>query len=75
MNRTKIALKGTYISIFFTVIQGLLTFWRTRIIITTYGTDVNSISAAATQVFSYLVLFESGLGAAYLFKNVSTICK
>lgn len=68
MNRTKIALKGTYISIFFTVIQGLLTFWRTRIIITTYGTDVNSISAAATQVFSYLVLFESGLGAAYLFK-------
>lgn len=68
MNRTKIVLKGTYISIFIALIQGLLTFWRTSVIITVYGTDINSISAAAKQVFSYLTLLESGLGAAYLFK-------
>lgn len=75
MNRTKLILKGTFISIIIALIQGILTFWRTSIIITTYGTDINSISAAATQVFSYLILFESGLGAAYLFKMYEPFAK
>lgn len=75
MNRTKIILKGAYISVFIALIQGVLTFWRTSVIITSYGTDINSISAAAMQVFSYLILFESGLGAAYLFKMYEPCAK
>lgn len=68
LKKTKIAIRGVYISVFISLLLGGLTFWRTSVIITTYGTDVNSISQVASQIFSYLVLFESGLGAAYLFK-------
>uniref|UniRef100_UPI0034D3E880 hypothetical protein n=1 Tax=Priestia megaterium TaxID=1404 RepID=UPI0034D3E880 len=73
MNLTKVALRGAYISIIIALIQGGLTFWRTNVIITTYGTDMNSISQVAYQVFSYLTLFESGLGAAYLYKMYEPI--
>ncbi|MEA3573926.1 polysaccharide biosynthesis protein [Peribacillus frigoritolerans] len=73
MNLTKIALRGAFISTIIALIQGALTFWRTNVIITTYGTDINSISQIAYQIFSYLVLFESGLGAAYLYKMYEPI--
>lgn len=73
MNFQKVVLRGAYISIIVALLQGGLTFWRTSVIITTYGTDVNSISQVAYQVFSYLILFESGLGAAYLYKMYEPI--
>lgn len=49
-------------------IYGCLLFVRTSIILKIYGTEVNSIFQTANQLFAYLVLFESGLNAAYLFK-------
>lgn len=67
MNKTQIAIKSTYISLFITVVTGVLMFWRTSVIINTYGVEINSVSQATGEVFSYLVLLESGLGAAYLF--------
>lgn len=73
MNFRKVALRGAYISIIIALVQGALTFWRTSVIITTYGTEINSISQIAYQVFSYLILFESGLGAAYLYKMYEPI--
>lgn len=68
MNKTNIALKSTGISLFVFLIQGILTFWRMSVIISVYGVNVNSIIQATGDVFSYLVLLESGLGAAYLYK-------
>lgn len=73
--RTSIIIKGTYISIIIALMQGVLTFWRTSVIISYFGIDINSIIAASSQVFSYLILLESGVGAAYLFKMYEPFSK
>lgn len=75
MDKTKIAIKSSYISIIVTLIHSLLILWRTSVIIQEYGVDVNSITQASKQIFSYLVLLESGLGAAYLFNMYEPMSK
>lgn len=75
MNKTNIAMKSTVISLFIFIIQGILTFWRMSVIISVFGVNVNSIIQATGDVFSYLVLLESGLGAAYLFKMYKPLAK
>lgn len=45
-----------------------------RLIILTYGSEVNGLTSAITQVFSYLALLEAGIGNAsinLLYKNIS----
>lgn len=61
-------LKGSILGIILMLVYGICTFLRTKVILSTFGAGVNSISQIANQIFSYLILFESGLGAAYLFK-------
>lgn len=68
MEKLEKMLKGSFFTIVTLLIYGILNLIRTKIIIVVFGTDINSISQIANQIFSYLVLFESGLGAAYLFK-------
>ena len=41
---------------------------RTRLLIVGYGSEVNAVFQTSSQIFTYLILFESGMGAAYQFK-------
>lgn len=50
------------------IIYSALTLVKVNIIIKYYGAEINSIFQVASQIFMYLVLFESGLNAAYLYK-------
>ncbi|MDJ8953238.1 lipopolysaccharide biosynthesis protein [Clostridium perfringens] len=71
MNKTIKTIKGTILSTSLLLLQMFFTFWRTKLIITIYGTDINSIAQAANQIFAYLTLFESGVCAAYQYKMYS----
>lgn len=71
MNRTKIMAKSFIISIIVFLVQGILNIIRTKIFISYYGSDSNGVVQISNQIFSYLVLLESGLGAAYLYKMYS----
>ena len=67
-SRKKMIMKASIISAIVFVIQGVLTIIRTGIIVKTYGSNVNGVISLSQQIFNYLVLLESGLGAAYLYK-------
>jgi len=68
MNRTKRIAVGSFISVSFSLLQMILALWKTKLVISSFGVDVNSINAAAAQVFSYVVLLEGGIGAGFLYK-------
>lgn len=68
MNKTKKTISEAFISTSFLLFQLFFSFWRTKLIITIYGTDLNSITQAANQIYGYLSLFESGICAAYQYK-------
>lgn len=63
--------KSFIISIIVFLAQGILNIIRTKIFISYYGSDSNGVVQISNQIFSYLVLLESGLGAAYLYKMYS----
>lgn len=67
-NRKKMIMKASIISVIAFVIQGILTIIRTGLIVKIYGSNTNGVISLAQQIFNYLVLLESGLGAAYLYK-------
>ena len=67
-NRKKMIMKASMISAIAFVLQGILTIIRTGMIVKIYGSNVNGVISLAQQIFNYLVLLESGLGAAYLYK-------
>lgn len=46
----------------------ILLMIRTKGLIAGYGSEVNAVFQASNQIFVYLTLFESGIGAAYQFK-------
>lgn len=68
MNRTKSTFFNTFINIISMVILGILTFYRTAVIIECFGPEVNGIAQLSNQLISYLVLFESGICGAYVLK-------
>lgn len=41
---------------------------RTKMLINNYGSEVNAVFQTSSQIFTYLILFESGMSAAYQFK-------
>lgn len=48
----------------------------TKILLINYGSEVNAVFQTSSQIFVYLVLLESGMGAAYQFKLYEPInCK
>ena len=75
MNRTKIIMKATCICIFVFLLQGALTLLRTKVFIEFYGSEVNGVIELTHQIFSYIILLESGLGSAYLFKMYMPMTK
>lgn len=46
---------------------------RTRVLITNYGSEVNAVFQTSNQIFAYLILFESGMSAAYQFKLYGSV--
>ena len=68
MNRTKMVVKASFVSLFMYVLTAILAIIRTGIFIKGYGSASNGAMQLSNQIFNYLVILESGLGAAYLFK-------
>ncbi len=75
MNRKNMMIKAFIISVVMFLLQGIFTLIRTKVFIEFYGTDVNGVVQLSHQIFNYLVLLESGLGAAYLFKMYKPMAK
>ncbi len=59
---------GILTGIFLWGIYAILLMARTKFIIQGYGSEINAVSQSAQQIFNYFILFESGMGAAYLYK-------
>lgn len=61
--------KNASLNIIFSLILQLVTFFRglilPRIIIPTYGSDVNGLIASITQFLSYISLLEAGVGSIF----------
>lgn len=64
-NRTK----NAALNIFFALVLQLVTFFRglilPRIIIPTYGSDVNGLISSITQFLAYISLLEAGVGSIF----------
>ena len=65
MSRTRLGIKSSFILAIEAILIGVLTIARTKSIIDTFGTNVNAIVQLAVQFSAYLLLFESGMTAAY----------
>ena len=68
MNRTKMIVKASFVSLFMYAITAVLAMLRTRVFIRIYGSASNGAMQLSNQIFNYLLILESGLGAAYLYK-------
>lgn len=56
-------------------VYAILLMMHTRAVILRFGSEVNSIWQSAQNIFNYFVLFESGMGSAYLFKMFQPMAK
>ena len=68
MSKTKVGIKIFFVSIFFTLFEGILTLIRTKVILSIYGVETNSVLQIAIQFSAFLVLFESGITLAYQYE-------
>ena len=75
MNRTRLGIFSTIIVIVEALIIGILTMVRTRYILLNFGSDVNAILQLAISLTSYLLLFESGMSAAFQFSMYKPLCE
>ncbi len=64
----KIGVKTAVSVIAIALLQGALSFYRVSVLIGAYGDKINGIVQVALQLSAYLVLFQSGMTAAYQFK-------
>lgn len=63
-------------SLFMYFLYVILLTVRTKMLIVSYGSEVNAVFQTSSQIFTYLILFESGMGAAYQFKLYEPVnCK
>lgn len=65
MSKTKMGVKTASSVIFIALIQGILSFYRLSVLLGTYGDNVNGVVQAALQMSAYLILFQTGMSAAY----------
>lgn len=73
MNRAKIAIYNTIIVIISSIVQMSFMLIRTKLIITNYGKDINGLIQTITQIQTYLLLLESGICSAYLYRMYKPI--
>ena len=65
MKRTKIGVLSAIILGIEALLTGALTMVRTKIILDAFGTNINGVISVATSLSAYMLLFESGMTAAY----------
>lgn len=65
MKRTKIGVISAIIVAVEALLTGALTMVRTKVILEAFGTNVNGVISVATSLSAYMLLFESGMTAAY----------
>ena len=65
MNKTKMGVKTASSVIIIALIQGVLSFYRINVLLDAYGDNINGIVQAALQMSAYLILFQTGMSAAY----------
>ena len=68
MSKTKIGIKIALSVVFIALIQGIFSFYRISVILSAYGDKINGVVQVALQISAYLVLFQSGMSAAYQYK-------
>lgn len=73
MNRTKLGIVSAIIIFIEAMIIGILTMLRTRYIIHSFGSETNAILQLAVSLTAYLMLFESGMSAAFQYKMYKPI--
>lgn len=67
---------GIICSLFMYFLYVVLLILRTKMLIDNYGSEVNAVFQTSNQIFTYMILFESGMSAAYQFKMYSSVsCK
>lgn len=59
---------GIICSLFMYFLYVILLITRTKLLIANYGSEINAVFQTSNQIFTYLILFESGMSAAYQFK-------
>lgn len=67
MKRTRIGIFSVITVIIEAIVLGALTMLRTRYVLLHYGTNINGVIQLASQLTAYMLLFESGMTAAYQF--------
>ena len=75
MKRTRIGIISAITVIIEAIVLGALTLLRTRYILFQYGTNINGVIQLATQLTAYMLLFESGMTAAYQFNLYKPLLK
>ena len=68
MSKTKIGVKTAFSVVLIALIQGVLSFYRMSVLLAAYGDNVNGVVQAALQMSAYLILFQTGMSAAYQYK-------
>lgn len=66
MSKRLLIVKNVFSGIISRVLLLVLGFLVPRVVITTYGSDVNGLLGTVTQIFSYMALLEAGIGQATL---------
>lgn len=65
LSKTKMGAKTASSVIFIALIQGILSFYRINVLLGAYGDNINGVVQAALQMSAYLILFQTGMSAAY----------
>lgn len=73
MDRTKKALYNSIVVIVSSIVLMGFMLLRTKLIIKYYGEDINGLIQTVTQVQTYLLLLESGMCSAYLYRMYKPI--
>lgn len=62
MNKPKLIIKNLFYSFVTRIIILILGFILPRLLITSFGSEVNGLLSTVTQIFTYLALLEAGIG-------------
>lgn len=73
MKRTKIGVISAIIVAIEALLTGALTMVRTKVILEAFGTNINGVISVATSLSAYMLLFESGMTAAYQYNMYKPI--
>lgn len=65
MSKTRMGVKIAFSVVLIALIQGVLSFYRIDVLLGAYGDKVNGVVQAALQMSTYLILFQTGMSAAY----------